>query len=356
MADEKTIHIKITDAGDFSGGDNGESAEAREAREKAALMDKLVSKVAIVSSNDMDYTEIKEKKKEEKVKGKVGRPRKNPDPGDDGPKQPASKFSKILAGAQKTVIAFNGTNGRATKAMALFTRVVGSFTKPGNTFAQGLFRLATVGGIVSKALLGVGVFAAGAGATLIGLGVGAVILGKIFVRVSDSLQKVAGEFSGALNVAKARSNIGQIQEQMRAATQVGGELAVMEESSNVIRVEMNKLWTNFADTFSGPITAILDISGKILEAINVILGWLNMFFEWLNDIAIQILTVLENLPLIGRLYGAIKDWLEKDKVKEAEGAADIGAQLDPLGLPANIGLDVSQGSFVRRNNFIPKDM
>lgn len=122
MADEKTLHIKA----DVQGGDAdleaAESAIFNEAVSNAEAMKALESFIFATE-------EMKDKfdsEQPEAEKRKPGRPRIHPlpTPEEEETRRKRKGLNSLLDNFQKVVIALNGTNGRTTKAMAVFNRVI----------------------------------------------------------------------------------------------------------------------------------------------------------------------------------------------------------------------------------------
>lgn len=123
MADEKTLHIKA----DVQGGDPALDAEI-----ESAIFDEAVSNAEAMKALEsfiFATQEMKDKFESEQPdaeKRKPGRPRIHPlpTPEEEESRRKQKGLNSLLDNFQKVVIALNGTNGRTTKAMAVFNRVI----------------------------------------------------------------------------------------------------------------------------------------------------------------------------------------------------------------------------------------
>jgi hypothetical protein len=190
---------------------------------------------------------------------------------------------------------------------------------------------------VGKALLGmtatVAVAAAGFAMFVAGLGLAA----KLVSRFVDSLKDVVGPFSAALHVAEAQTKVAEIQQQMKAANQVGGELASMEGSNREVKVALNQLKTNVIDFLSPVFKVTLDTLGMLLDVVNSVFSALNYISEGIGNGVAGIADVLEEMPFIGGIFTYVKDFVTADKIDKAKGKGTLSGMLDPLGNINRVG-------------------
>lgn len=327
-----------------------------------------------------------------KQKGKAGRPKKKEDEEDlEEAARKASTLHKILDNTQKVVIALNGTNGRVTKAMAVFNRAiklsseyVDKYTKaqqentkaveadtekkkeaseagvgadggddgtnPEDKAAEvvaatGLQKVAT------NAIKAAGVVGTVA-AAFTGLAAITYITARLFGSLVDNLKEVVGNLSGALKLAEAQTKIATIEKQMQAANSVGGELAALEDTNREVVKQLIDFKSNMVDAVSGILQFFGEVLVGILKVLNIILNMVNFFLELFQQIVLFILKFLEYIPLIAQIVKPLRRWMESDDINKLRDRQGLAAMIDDLGSINNVG-NRDQIKALRKAGFLP---
>lgn len=272
-------------------------------------------------------------------KGRAGAP---PLPEDDDPTSPAgqSKLAKAWKIFQKGITAVNGANGHLTKSVAFATRTF-EFAKDGlddlknagitasgamnavkgsASAAAGRFgvsaamagKLATAAGAASVGLGAAGLAAAGFTVQL-GITVGAL---KILTHVTENMQEVVGNFSAALQAARANTKIAEIQTRLRSAQQVGGELASLESSKGRAERAIIETKTELVDLFSPVIKASLAFFTQCLEQLKLTLQILNFISNIVEKSFEAVLNALTYIPGISWVAKKALAIMEQDKIND----------------------------------------
>jgi hypothetical protein len=369
--DDKTLKIeaKFADQGgpgeDKVFDDAMAKAEAI-AERNAALLGTFVADTFGATGSPEDF---------KKPKGTPGRPKKDkPTPEEEEVKSKYKFLNKILENTQKVVIALNGTNGRVTKAMAVFNRAIklstefvdkGSESKKKNTedsldgaeavaekgaksAAVSATAVATgLGGIVSVVGATVAVFAS--------LNAITYIAGKLMTSLADKLKEVTGNFSAAVQVAEAVTQIAELQQQMQNAQQVGNELAVMEASNRELKVSLSKNFAALTDLLSEPLSVLMSVTAKVLDVLTAILNAVSTGLEFMYGLGETIVTAAGYMSGIIPIYNLIRGSKNDEKVSEAQAKASKlpGSFIDPLGDLANLNVSKADRNRLRQRGFTP---
>jgi hypothetical protein len=293
-------------------------------------------------------------------KGRAGAP---PLPPSDDPtsEQGKSKLAEAWKIFQKGVTAFSGANGRLTKSVAFASRgfefaaqTVSGFNQAGITAAgtlqavhgaaagaAGKFGLsaaaaAKVAGVIGTTAVALTVLGiATAGATLFVVGLGAAVKG--LTRVIDNMEDVVGEFSAALQAARANTRVAEIQTRMRSAQRVGGELAALENSKSSGINAIIEAKTEIVDLFSPVIKAAMDFFTSALEKVTLLLTALNVVSNGLEVLTETSLQALSSIPLIGKVAARALLWMQQDEISNVKLVNELNDKVEDLFRPEGLG-------------------
>ena len=174
-----------------------------------------------------------------------------------------------------------------------------------------------VSSVTGAATAGLGAMAGGlvavagplaAFAIAVGLAGAAVTL--LIRRVNRQAQELA-PFSGALAAAQARSSVAQLQQQVRSARFLGGDLARFTEAQTRISVAATKILDVIEKVF-------LQVFNPLLETVTMGTQLLAAFAESVYDFFAKIAALFPDLG-IGQLWADIREGVNE---LVAQGAAD----------------------------------
>lgn len=344
MADEKTLTINanFTESYDLKDLEIPSMEKAEALAERNALLETRIADTYGDEGTPEDFA---------KKKGKAGRPKKGPiDEELDETKKRFAGLNAVLDNTQKVVIALNGVNGRVTKAMAVFNRSLKYVVQGLDDYdkAQKKAEAAAGGGGGDgpedkvEAVTDASDEAASALAELVGkVGIAAAaftalsaitfLAGKLLSRLIDNLKEVVGEFSAALLMAEAKTEISELENQQRASQQVGGELAVLEDANRELKAELSDFKAAMIDLISGPLTLLVQLVTKMLEFLTGIMNILNSFFEFIGQALGMMADIVIWLATLGQIVKPITRWLTSDEVAKANKDGGLASALDDLG-------------------------
>jgi hypothetical protein len=309
-------------------------------------------------------------------KGKPGAP---PLPPDDDPTSPQgqSKFAKAWKIFQKGVTAVNGANGHLTKSVAFVTRsfefakeTVGDFKEAGLTASGALnsvksagqasatalgasskaaHTIATAAGVAAGAL-GMGTLAVGAFVVQVGVATVAI---KVLNAVITNMQEVVGNFSGALEAARARSEVADIQMRIRNSAKVGGELAALEGAKSSAARAITDAKTELVNLGSPFIKAALDFFTNALKTANIILGVLNVISDTIEYVVETILEKIASVPILGMAAKKALAWMQQDEINNINAANGLHKNVEDLFRPDGLGFPAKPKKNSVAGKFLP---
>lgn len=341
-----------------------EKEEAKRQREANREAKRILAEEQKQNAKEKREFERTRKKRERDAEKEAARQAREP-----------SATTKALHGLRKVVTALDGTNGRATKTVSVLVRSYevlqeatkkhGSTTKAASeafksaraaTAALGRASLsaatattATTGATsgLSTALgaagLVVGGFTIATALTVVGL--------KIFKRTIENLEQSVGEFSTALNMRRAQTDIALIQQQMRNANNIGGDLASLESTNKKVQLALSDFKAEMTDLIAPALKLLAEIGTKILEFVTLILKGINVLSEIIEYGIESILVGLSYIPFIGKAATKALDYMQQDDIRKISETSNLNKQIEDLFLG-----DVPD--LVKQNNsknFIPKN-
>ena len=351
MADDKTIKIKLEDGSSSPGNPPVDDEAIKKAQEEAKRIQEALQSAVFATQDILEETA-------EKVSKRRGRPPKDespdtPTPDESDPNEKKPLPLRILNNLQKVVTAFEGVNGRATKALAVLSRSTKAYyehqakatkataaattattatTTATTTAATAATRLgaitATAGvalGVVTKVLGGVAI----AGGAVSAAFLLASVAAKGFSKLIENLEEVVGNFSGALEAARAKTQVATLQEQIRSGRRIGGDLADLEETNKQLKTELISLKTKFIELMEPFIKVVGEALVKILQVMNLIFTVLNWMQDFFSSALSKILEPLTHIPGLGKAAKALQDWLTKQEI-DAAGAGPLNRQIEDL--------------------------
>lgn len=374
MADEKVVKF-VSEVGSVS--DRAEKVEAfkdkfvegikklTENAKKAADAQVKAAKDGIFSQKSYDTFVSNLLKSKFKSPGRgPGRPSDDPID-DDGPSPPGGKpekawYVKLVQKMQRVVTAFEGTNGRATKGLAVLRRTLEAVDKAQQASSANTVRAAgqatnaqTVATTATNAVTHANKVSATAaltfGGTLTGVGVSTAIFGvavaaaalaaNLLSRAIENLEDVVGKFSGALIQAQVQTKVAELQEHLRSAGRVGGELSVLEDANRKIIITLIRIKTELVDLLGPFIEIVASALNFILKSIETFLSLFNGIKDLIEGFFTTILSILEYIPIIGDAATKAKQWMTEDNIRQAGKYEKLNAVVDDFFFGVDIGSD-----------------
>ena len=375
MAEDKTLSINATFSSDGSGTTDELNATIESLTRAAENLEDASGRAAAIAERDEFLQSKSIATGPTKGADSVGDPIKTEEVSEEV-EETTDRFKRLngaLAYMQKVVTALNGTNGKVTKVtsalkrsvklatdtISTFTNASGKATSAATASATATTASSTAAATATTVFGTLGTVAAGVTLVFAGIAAAAVSLGFIFgalgtalVAFTNKLNELAGNFSAALNVAKAAEKIAEIQRKMNSANRIGGELSVMTQESTGLKNELNELWTNMVDFFSPLLTGMLFSLKWILKGINLILSIMNWITEFIQENLIKLFDLLSNLKVVGGIFKTMRDWVARDRIKDAESVKALNKHVDDLFDPFNIGLDTSKRGRLAKGGFV----
>jgi cell division septum initiation protein DivIVA len=247
---------------------------------------------------------------------------------------------------QKFVAAMDGVNGHLTKTLAALKRGHEFVTQAVEGLKQYNSQLRAAGHAQSKAsqvvtaawgkagpAIGMVGKVAGTAAAAIGI---LALAAKLTSRLFENLQEVVGEFSGALQAAKAQTEITLIKARLRSASRIGGELASLERVNAELKEELIELKTTLIEGIYPVIQMAGEQLGTLLKVVNFILKVQTDTWQTMERLIELVLELATHVPVLGKAAKKALEWMKQDEINNIKASASINKQIEDIFDPANV--------------------
>lgn len=121
-----------------------------------------------------------------------------------------------------------------------------------------------------------------------------------------------GAFSADANFAKARGRIMQIEDRIRSAREIGGDVSGYIDAQNSFARAGRDIFRDLTAAFLPVLTMLLWVVTGILKVARLISITISFIMEGIEIIVETVLQIASFIPGVGPLFKAIYDWMRKD--------------------------------------------
>lgn len=338
MSDDYTIHIKAS-VDDSGGGGGNTPSPSNEAVDEAKMRQKVLEELF---KDNVFSTEPSEPANKKRGRGRPKKESTDTPKEEKEEKREKSPAEDMLEKLKSFVAIFDGHNGRITKVLNGVHRTVTAWQntihkagQAAQTTAQATATAGQAAQTAATATAAAGTTAASFGAAIAStlsklgpVGIALAVLATVAIATVVGLKAInaaleaakerVGQFSAAVEVAKAREQVASIQRQIKSAGQIGGEVAALQTGMTEITNTLNDMWTNFYDLAYPVFKVGLSAINGILKAINALLVVANAISDVIEVVFEKMLELLSYLPFIGGAAGKMLEWMRQDQISKAE--------------------------------------